>query len=509
MKQFLRRMGLSIGIAVVLFAAVAVISSAQQSAPTVPLDRTAVFKTHEAHANSNFWGAKAPSPTPKPGGGGGGGGGNGHGGGSGGGGGSAYYTVGSLVWATTTAPAAEEHIAVDPNNSSNLVAAISDFSARDGWNTTKYAWSSDGGSTWDSKFVENSGLNPGDSLLTSDRNAWEANSDPVVAIDSSGYVYLADLYFNGSDNANGLYVGASTPGGGPNLDAAHTYPVAVNDDPNTSTFEDKEWITVDNSGTTNNVYVTWTRFVGNLDMIMFSKSINQGMSWSTPIQVSDPALNGAVQGSQVAVGPNGEIYVTFEVYYVGNQRAHFFTKSTNGGETWSPYVAATPLFGALKFNSTYRKEAFSSLAVGLDGTIYVVYANQPRKGSSQISCVVGSTSTDGTVTFTSPITVNDSSTGERLMPSVAADTTGIHVSWFDTRNGSGSTALYDIYATHSGDGSTFSSNQRITPTSINAGSSSFIGDYGGIAATGGVAHPVWTDGGFNGGRLQTATLTKK
>jgi hypothetical protein len=36
---------------------------------------------------------------------------------------------------------------------------------------------------------------------------------------------------------------------------------------------------------------------------------------------------------------------------------------------------------------------------------------------------------------------------------------------------------------------------------------SFIGDYAGIAAAGGFAHPVWTSGGFNNGLLQTATLT--
>ena len=31
-------------------------------------------------------------------------------------------------------------------------------------------------------------------------------SDPVLAWDRSGYVYLADLYLNASNNTNGLYV---------------------------------------------------------------------------------------------------------------------------------------------------------------------------------------------------------------------------------------------------------------------------------------------------------------
>jgi hypothetical protein len=47
---------------------------------------------------------------------------------------------------------------------------------------------------------------------------------------------------------------------------------------------------------------------------------------------------------------------------------------------------------------------------------------------------------------------------------------------------------------------------RVTSSTVDAGTASFIGDYAGIAAGGGSAHPVWTSGGFNGGTLQTATL---
>ena len=98
------------------------------------------------------------------------------------------------------------------------------------------------------------------------------------------------------------------------------------------------------------------------------------------------------------------------------------------------------------------------------------------------------------------------------MPALTVDSAGnIHTSWFDTRNSS-STSQYDIYGTYSKDGgANFTPNARVTFPSINAGTSSFIGDYAGIAA--GLvsavpkAHPVWTNGGFNNGQLQTATLT--
>src|SRR5882724_6992827 len=119
------------------------------------------------------------------------------------------YTVGPTVTPTTTKPEAEEHIAVDPLNANLLVAAISDFSLRGGFNTTKYVVSTanGGAGSWVQRFVprNSSGL-----LVTSDGAVWQANSDPVVAIDKLGNVYLADLYIAVSNTGrvtnDGLYV---------------------------------------------------------------------------------------------------------------------------------------------------------------------------------------------------------------------------------------------------------------------------------------------------------------
>src|SRR5437868_8725110 len=67
------------------------------------------------------------------------------------------YAVGPTVTPTTTEPEAEEHIAVDPNDFHNLLAAVTDFgSARMGPThppTAKYAFSSDNGATWTDKYV--------------------------------------------------------------------------------------------------------------------------------------------------------------------------------------------------------------------------------------------------------------------------------------------------------------------------------------------------------------------
>lgn len=97
------------------------------------------------------------------------------------------YTVGPVITPTTTFPEAEEHIAVDPNVSSSLVAVISDFSRPldgfSGVNTTKFASPTDNGTSWIEGFVpQGRDGRP----TTSDGLAWDANSDPVVARDRLG-----------------------------------------------------------------------------------------------------------------------------------------------------------------------------------------------------------------------------------------------------------------------------------------------------------------------------------
>jgi hypothetical protein len=440
------------------------------------------------------------------------------------------YTVGTVIPATTTSPEAEEEIAVDPNNYQNLFAAISDFSNFQ--NITKYVYSSTDGSTWvDENFLPISGTG---FLVTADGQNWSANSDPTTGIDRSGNLYLCNLYIaidatTGNVLYSGLYVGAT---GGLPYSQAQIHPVFPVDTSGRSQ-PDKPWMAVDNSAatTSGNIYVTWSEFKstrrGSTDMIDFARSTDHGLNWTTPKQVSLSTQNGAVQGSQVAVGPDGTVYVVYEVFYAGNQRAQFLTKSTNGGSTFTTPVVITPKFNELNIGSLYRTDSFASIAVG--STVNVVYSDQPG-ATAQVAYIHSGASGAGTHNgFSTPVVINDVSTGHHFFPSVAVDTKGgvIHTSWFDTRNSPSNPEFYDVYATYTKNGSAFATNARVTPSIIDSGSGSifgqFIGDYAGIAAAfnGSVseAHPVWTSGGFGDfpfppglgfaapGQLETAKLT--
>lgn len=421
------------------------------------------------------------------------------------------YRVGPVITPTTTGPEAEEHIAADPENSSQLFSAISDFSrplAGFLVNTTKFAVSTDNGSTWAESFVPQArnGL-----PLTSDGLTWDANSDPVVAIDRLGNVFSANLYINFVSQSNdGLYVNKGMFAGS-KLKITATNPVATNS-PGSPNFEDKEWLAVDNSNSSfsGNVYVCWTRFTPTSDHIRFSRSTNHGDSWQASFQLSPASQNGGVQGCQVAVGPSGEVYVAWEVFFNNGLRQHFITKSTDGGATFGVATPLTGTFREVNFQSSYRKNSFPALAVSpSNGAVADVFSAFVSPSGTK---VLFTESTDGGATISTPFTVVDTSQGVQFFPAVSFDATGVaHLSWFDTRNsGSAQANQFDEYATFTGDGQTFAPNARVTPTQVVAGkSNSFIGDYSGIAAGGGFAHPVWNNGGFISlnTHLQTSTLT--
>jgi hypothetical protein len=465
------------------------------------LDRASTFKTFPVFHMNHFIGAQplpaaagTPSLAPLPAFGG------------------SPYTVGPTVTVTTTKPEAEEEIALDPLDDAMSVAAISDFSLRGGFNTTKYALSVNNGATWKQAFIprNSSGL-----PATSDGGKWQANSDPVVAIDKLGNYYLADLYIavNSSFQAtnDGFYVTRGNLSTGTTTAAANTKPVRTSLTPS-SVFEDKPWIAVDNSSnatTTGNVYVCWTHFTAVSDMLFFSRSTDHGSTWSKAIQVSPAAQNGGVQGCQVAAGTKGEVYVSWEVFFTNGQVQIWIAKSTNGGTTFPTRVAATAMFHPLSFRAVYRDNSFPAMAVNPHtGFVYIVYADQP--GTNSAIEFIRDTTAGGTV-FTNPLHINDKTAGQRVFPAVSVDAAGvIGVSWFDTRNSPTNANQYDVFATRSlNNGGTFAPNARVTASTINLGNSTsaFIGDYSGIAG-GMEAHPVWTSGGFGNGSISPLGVMK-
>lgn len=421
------------------------------------------------------------------------------------------FAISGIKTISTSVPEAEESVAASPASASGLkwIAAVSDFSIRGGFNTTKYAYSLDGGNSWSGHFVP---LNSSTSKpQTADGLQWDANSDPVCAFSPSGNIaYCASLYFNVSNNANGIYIAAAVLPStlGPAMyTVSQVRRVVANTSPTTPIFDDKEWIATD--PTSGAVYCSWTRFTATSDSILFSRSTNQAVTWSAPIQVSPSSLNGAVQGSSVAADGNGAVWVLWTTFYTQGVRRLFASRSTNGGVSFATIgISISPFFNGLTFPSLYRKEAFAAMAIEKGNrTVHVVYPATSSNSTSKILYIKALSTSNS---FTSPVNLINTTAGNQFFPAIGNDfaNTGlIQVSWFDTRNSTGTqNSQIDIYTSRSTNaGATFaSSNQRVTPTKTNVGNTTFVGDYCGVAVQGKRALPVFA---FLVTPLQTAIIT--
>ncbi|HYL98962.1 MAG TPA: sialidase family protein, partial [Blastocatellia bacterium] len=379
----------------------------------------------------------------------------------------------------------ETSICVDGDN---IVESYNDDSDHA---TSAYSFSDDGGRTF------TQGSIPETSNL-------ETLGDGVVALGLNGEIYYSTLEFLGNDSAVG--VAKST-------DHGHTFGLPVNASTNATNkndFQDKEWIAVDRNATSplkGNVYVTWTDFAANGIFIQFSRSMDGGNHFSKPVALSDPQSFG-VQGSNIAVGPDGTIHVFYlqEILPAGilpEPSGIIHTRSKDGGKSWSQPTLIASLIPVTSIQGIgdVRANSFPNAAVGPDGVIHVVYGAQPALLGPDRSDVFYLRSNDGGDSFSSPVKLNDDQTdAPQLFPAIAVTAGGVvGCKWWDRRNGP-QKSLTDVYMTISNDsGNTFGRNFRVSNHNfltgpIDAGiNSGYHGDYDGIAADSNTFYVSWSD----------------
>ena len=161
----------------------------------------------------------------------------------------------------------EVTIAINPLNP-NILAG--------GANINNFYSSIDGGNTWS------------ESDMSSTLGVW---GDPVVLFDSLGNLYYAHLSNPGTGWwIDRIVVQKSTDNGQTWNDGAG---IGQNIQPQ---VQDKEWLAVDltQSPYRGNIYITWTEFddygsssPSDSSRIRFSKSTDEGESWSDPIVISE------------------------------------------------------------------------------------------------------------------------------------------------------------------------------------------------------------------------------
>jgi hypothetical protein len=419
----------------------------------------------------------------------------------------------------------EPAIAVDPRNTNVLVGSSNDYCgtyagspplgpfAPIGPIWLGYYRSENGGQSFVSSLVPGY---PGDTspYAAQAHVRTQSAGDPVLAWDNHGRLYagsessgdpqgsaktLGDVWVATFDNPGGT-------NGNPQNDGKRFVRSEIvahgSSAPNLlGVFHDKTALEVDRTGglCDGYVYFAWSRFNGfGSNAIYFSRSTNQGATWSAPQKITEP-LQG-VQNPDIAVTGNGHVYVTFrEFRSLGSATASAdYVKSTNCGATFSTpqgvasfiqyrpldesdpeavpasvpddpegevddRAVAAPLTRDCGDFQNHCKAGYTFFRVDAVGTqvrstadqldkahewVYLVF--DPAKpgtivetNSTFFSTTPGKggqagvyfTRLDGaTGSHTDPVLLDNEATGHQIYPDISADGGVVHALWWDSRN---------------------------------------------------------------------------
>jgi len=402
-------------------------------------------------------------------------------------------------------PQSETFIAINPRNPQQLAAGSNEIFRL----PMRGYFSSDGGKTWGGTDLP---LPP-----PIGSNGVDFGSDPTLAFDSSGNLYYGYIvvFFSAKFSAvNGTQMAVAR-----SQDGGRTWPQVTFFEFNggQNHFNDKPMIATDaNVGSPfrDSVYLAWDAALGGSPSggVRVARSRDGGATFMTT-RIDDPSGPGNSIGTTIATGPKGEVYVAWNDI-AANTIA--FNSSFDGGVSWGAprVIAAKQIPFDIGIPAEFNRRALVYPACDVDRS------KGPRRG--RITCswmdltpsgtntdIYFSVSNDAGNTWSAPRAVAESfGNVDRFNHWLATDpvTGQVNVSYYDTRNDStGQRFETDVFLSQSSDGATFGQSLRVTTAksnehdcnglfpcpSINYGNQQ--GDYEGIAAFGGVVHPIWTD----------------
>jgi hypothetical protein len=397
---------------------------------------------------------------------------------------------------------AENAIAVNPADAANVVtmATLPDVVAGLSVNVTF-----NGGGTWARRVIGSTTRDPLGDICCDQQLAW----------DRFGNLWMTYLVNSSLD----VLVALSTDGG-----------VSFTKVADIATNGDQPSIAVG----ANSVWVSYTFFPGKQVQAFGARvsGLGQFGSFTAPENVPSPGSNGDY--GDTAVGPNGQVMVTYQKSLNGKGGTDIYTAVDPDG--LGPAGFKTPLLAAHSHVGGFDPipaqpdrtiDAEPNLAWDRsggqhNGRAYLVWTQNPpnQKDNTDIEL---QHSDDNGATWSPPVKLNDDHTlNSQYDPAIALDqTTGnVAASWYDTRNdlglgGSGDTDGipnddFQIWATDSTDGgATFAPNfpvSRGTSNATDANSFFDVGDYTHAAFVAGTFWPAWSDNSNSTGTNPDGTL---
>ncbi len=355
-----------------------------------------------------------------------------------------------------------------------------------------------------SSFTDLGFLNPG--TVTTDFLA----GDPAVACADANTFYYASIFLRDGTDKSDISVSKSTDGGlsfGNPVSAVSKSCVDPSDPSNCDHFVEKPWMAVDPTNTSR-IFVTYTDFQSSSSAacgsdprtaIELVRSTNGGTSWDAPVVIVERCGDAFVQGSQVAVAQNGDVYVAWEEFEIDFvTRAINIRKSTNNGTSFAAAVKVDDVtcvgscggFGVFddllqgSFRSSFELPSLTVDRSGLatNGNVYVAW-NDARNltvfdslsGSYGYADVLVSRSTNGGATWSAAVKVNNNSEPlpfgpftDQYQPGIAVDKAGkIGVCFYDRRNDANNFLIDRFCATSTNAGVSWS-NKKITKKNFTA-----------------------------------------
>lgn len=298
------------------------------------------------------------------------------------------------------------------------------------------------------------------------------HTDPAVGVDDSGNVHMMVQFYT---DVIKHYL---------SRDNGQTWAeTSFISNPSTGGDVDKPWMIVRG----NKVFVAWQEFGGSQSGIRFARSFDYGRTW-TRITV-DPDRTGIVALNS---DDNGTLYIA----YVGGWWIYgvYFTKSTNNGSSWT-----TPQYlSDIYYSSGVGDRApINSIAARGDGILFLTWVDD-RYGTWDI---MGMRSSNGGSSWVGPTRINDLIQGGQCKSWVTFDPYGgLHTFWYHTPNWpTNLSSPWEVRYQYSSDnGQSFSPSIRITDTTFLGhyydGYTDFLGDYHTIVTDSHYVYAVWTDG---------------
>jgi hypothetical protein len=367
----------------------------------------------------------------------------------------------------------EPSLAVNPLNPNNMVIGWRQFdNVLSNFRQAGYGYTTNGGWTWTFPGKINAGI---------------FRSDPVLNSDSTGKIYYNSLTTDGSNYFCKVFR---------SIDDGASWDAGVD-----AHGGDKQWMAIDKSGGIGlgNIYATWNSYFSSCLPGFFTRSTDGGNSYQNCIAVPASPFWGTM-----AVGNNGELYVTG-----AGGASIVVVKSTNARDpgvtpTWgSPvgidldgWVNSGELVNPGGLLGQVSIDVDRSTGPGRDN-VYVL-SSVVRFSNADSADVMFSRSTDGGLTWSSPVRVNDDQGTNHYQwfgTMSVAPNGRIDAIWLDTRDSPLDSLLSALYYSYSLDqGETWSANEKLSPlfnSHVGWPNQPKMGDYFDMQSDTDGAHLAW------------------